>query len=83
MRQSQGNTFGDAICNAVLAIDERAVVIDTHAVGRKDLVTLAYNIYIEEKAEAIFCISNKRLTKHVVYELESRGVPAFGPIWDS
>jgi hypothetical protein len=63
--------------------DPKAVVIDTHEVGRKDLVKLAYALYVEEDAEAIFCVSNKALTKHLVYEMESRGVPAFGPIWDS
>lgn len=77
------HTFGDSICDAVLEVDPGAVVIDTHAVGRKDLVALAYKLYVEEKAEAVFCVSNKALTKHLVYEMESRGVPAFGPIWDS
>ncbi|TVY75757.1 Adenylate-forming reductase [Lachnellula suecica] len=76
-------TFGDDICDKVLEVDPQAVVIDTHEVGRKDLVSLAYNLYVEERAEAIFCVSNKELTKHFVYEMESRGVPAFGPIWDS
>ena len=58
----------------VLEVDPSAVVIDTHAAGKKDLVALAYKL---------FCVSNKALTKHFVYEMESRGVPAFGPIWDS
>lgn len=80
---SPRHTFGDEICDNVLDVDPNAVVIDTHAQGRKDLVTLAYNLYVEEKAEAIFCVSNKALTKHFVYEMESRGIPAFGPIWDS
>jgi len=77
------HTFGDEICDRVLEVDPEAVVIDTHAVGRKDLVALAYKLYAEERAEAIFCVSNKALSKHLVYEMESRGVPAFGPIWDS
>ncbi|RDL41895.1 Uncharacterized protein BP5553_01874 [Venustampulla echinocandica] len=77
------HTFGDEICDKVLDVDPQAVIIDTHAAGRKDLVTLAYGMYVEEKAEAIFCVSNKALTKHLVYEMESRGIPAFGPIWDS
>ena len=77
------HTFGDEICNNVLQVDPKAEIIDTHAGGRRDLVTLAYKMYMEEKAEAIFCVSNKALTKKLVYEMESRGVPAFGPIWDS
>lgn len=77
------HTFGDEICNRVLNVDPEAVVIDTHKEGRKNLVQLAYALYIEEGAEAVFCVSNKALTKHFVYEMESRGVPAYGPIWDS
>ncbi|KAF8867071.1 hypothetical protein BDZ45DRAFT_577739 [Acephala macrosclerotiorum] len=77
------HTFGDDICDRVLEVDPEAVVIDTHAVGRKDLVSLAYKLYVAKEAEAIFCVSNKVLTKHLVYEMESRGVPAYGPIWDS
>jgi hypothetical protein len=80
---SPRHTFGGDICRRVLEVDPRAVVIDTRADGRKDLVALAYKLYIEEGAEAIFCVSNKALTKEVVYELGSRGVPTFGPIWDS
>ena len=80
---SPKHTFGDEIYERVLEIDPNAVMIDTDAVGRKDLVSLAYKMYMEENAEAIFCVSNKELTKKLVYEMESRGVPAFGPIWDS
>jgi hypothetical protein len=80
---SPKHTFGDEIYGRVLEIDPNSVIIDTDAVGRKDLVSLAYKMYKEERAEAIFCVSNKALTKHLVYEMESRGVPAYGPIWDS
>lgn len=80
---SPRNTFGDDICDRVLEVDSQAVVIDTHIEGRKDLVVIAYTLYMEEGAEAVFCVSNKALTRNVVYELGSRGVPTFGPIWDS
>jgi len=76
-------TFGDAIYKQVLEVDTEAVIIDTHVHGRKDLVAMAYKLYMEEEAEAISCVSNKALTKNLVYEMETRGVPAFGPIWDS
>lgn len=76
-------TFGSDICEKVKEVDPETVIIDTHAVGRKDLVALAYDLFVKEGAEAIFCVSNKALTKHLVYEMESRGVAAFGPIWDS
>lgn len=77
------HTFGDDIYNKVISVDTKAVIIDSRQVGRKDLVRQAYHMFLEEKAEAVFCVSNKTLTKKLVYEMESRGIPAFGPIWDS
>lgn len=35
------------------------------------------------KCEAVVVISNQRLTRKVVYGLETRGVPAYGAIFDS
>ena len=34
-------------------------------------------------AEAVVVISNQPLTDKVVYGMMSRGIPAFGAIWDS
>ena len=34
-------------------------------------------------AEAVIVIANKKLTWQVVYGMESRGIPAYGAIWDS
>ena len=65
------------------AVDEYAVVIDTRKEGRPDLVKRAWDPYDETGAGAVLVISNLRLTRKVVYGLESRGVPAFGLIWDS
>ena len=47
------------------------------------MVALAYEMYVEMGAEAVFIISNQKLTRKFVYGMESRGVPAYGPIWDS
>jgi hypothetical protein len=80
---SPWQTYGKGICNDVLRVDNQAVIIDTRVTGRPNLVQLAYDLYIESQAEAVFCISNRKLTRKVVYGMESRGVPAFGPIWDS
>jgi hypothetical protein len=44
---------------------------------------LAYAAYLESEAEAVVCISNSKVTWQVVHGLEKRGIPAFGPIWDS
>lgn len=76
-------TYGEEIVGMVRETDPRAVIWDTRAQGRPDLVRLAWAAYLEEGAEAIFVISNPKLTRKVVYGMESRGVPAFGPIWDS
>lgn len=80
---SPQQTFGDDIYNTVLDVDPSSVIIDTWAGGRPDLVHLAYELYVESGAEAIFCISNRKLTRRLVFEMESRNVPAYGPIWDS
>ncbi|RFU27591.1 hypothetical protein B7463_g8762, partial [Scytalidium lignicola] len=76
-------TFGDELVDNVLSVDPDAVIVDTEKEGRPDLVVLTFNLYKETGAEAVFCVSNRKVTKHVVYELECRGIPAFGPVWDS
>lgn len=76
-------TYGEGICNAVGNVDPDAVIIDTRKERRPDLVQRAWDLYVRENAEAVFVISNPKLTRKVVYGLESRGVPCFGPIWDS
>jgi hypothetical protein len=76
-------TYGQGIYNSVKQSDPNALIIDTRASGRPDMVAITYNMFIESGAEAVFCISNPRLTKKIVYGMEARGIPAFGPIWDS
>jgi hypothetical protein len=43
----------------------------------------AYAAYASSGAEAVICVSNKKLTWKVVHGIERLGVPALGPIWDS
>ena len=76
-------TYGESILEAVGQADPEAMIIDTRATGRPDMVALAYHLFLESKAEAVFVLSNARLTRKVVYGMESRGVPAFGPVFDS
>jgi hypothetical protein len=76
-------TYGQGIVDAVTSVDSEAVIIDTRKERRPDLLRRAYELYKQGQAEAVFVISNPKLTRKVVYGLESRGVPAFGPIWDS
>jgi NAD(P)H-flavin reductase len=76
-------TYGREIVEMVKRADADAVIWDTERKGRPDLVKLAWGLYKESGAECVCVISNGKVTRMVVFELESRGVPAFGPIWDS
>lgn len=57
--------------------------IDTRTYGKPDMVKLTYRLVREFEAEAVCVISNQKLTRKVVYGMMSRGIPAFGAIWDS
>lgn len=76
-------TYGDDLVDGIFAVQPDALVWDTGENGRPDLVKLAYEAYKEFDAEAVIVISNKKLTWQVVYGMESRGIPAYGAIWDS
>ena len=76
-------TYGDALVDEILAEHPDAVIWDTHERGKPDMVELAYQAVVETGAEAVICISNKQLTWQVVSGMESRGIPAYGAIWDS
>jgi len=76
-------TYGDALVDEILGVQPDAVVWDTESQGKPDLVALAYDACRRFDAEAVICISNKPTTWQVVEELESRGIPAYGAIWDS
>ncbi|KJK48290.1 membrane protein [Lentzea aerocolonigenes] len=76
-------TYGDALVDEILGVQPDAVVWDTESRGKPDLVALAYDAWKRFDAEAVICISNKPTTWQVVEEMESRGIPAYGAIWDS
>lgn len=77
-------TYGRGIIDSVFRADRNASIIDTSKLGeRPNLERSAYEMYEETAAEAVFVISNQKLTQTVVGSLRSRGVSAFGPIWDS
>lgn len=75
--------YGQAILDDVYAVDPGAVVINTTILKRPNLLELAHKMYVDSQAEAVFVISNPRVTRKTVYGLESRGVPCFAPIFDS
>lgn len=81
--RSPRKTYGDALVDEILAVQPNAIIWDTDERGRPDLVKLAYQATQTFDAEAVICISNQKLTRQVVYEMESRGIPAYGAIWDS
>lgn len=76
-------TYGDPLIDDILAVQPDAFIWDTDERGKPDMVRLAYWAYERSGAEAVICISNKKLTWRVVHALESRGIPAYGAIWDS
>jgi hypothetical protein len=80
------HAYAKDIIDKVFTGDPGAVIFDTKAMeksSRPDLLRLAYGLYREFKAEAVFVISNQTVTEKLVYGLESRGVPTFAPIFDS
>lgn len=80
-------TYSSAIVEQVIQADPEAVIINTTKRttkgSRPNLVQEAYDLYQKSQAEAVFVISNPKVTRKVVYGLESRGVPIFAPIFDS
>lgn len=76
-------SYGKDICDLVAGVDGKALIWNTREKGRPDLFALALEAFDREKAEAVFVISNRRVTKELVVKLRDREVPAFGPIFDS
>ena len=76
-------TYGDALVDEVLAAQPDALVWNTDERGKPDVLALAHAELVACGADAVICISNRAVTWSVVHGLEQRGIPAFGPIWDS
>jgi CRP-like cAMP-binding protein len=76
-------TYGAALVDEILTAQPEAIIWNTDELGRPDMLRLAYRAYITSGADAVICISNKTVTWNVVHGLEQRGIPAFGPVWDS
>lgn len=76
-------TYGPGVLNTVLKADPDAIIWNTRTLGRPDMVALTYQLVLESKAEAVFIISNPKVTAKVVYGMETRGIPAYGAIFDS
>lgn len=76
-------TFGKKIIDGILQHDPEAVIWNTRERGRPNMALEAYKLYKSSGAECVCVISNGPVTSKLVYDLEARGVPAFGPIFDS
>jgi hypothetical protein len=76
-------TYGRGLVGEIRTAQPDAIIWNTDELGRPDTLRLAYQAYITSGAEAVICISNKKLTWELVHGLERRGIPAFGAIWDS
>jgi ferredoxin-NADP reductase len=76
-------TYGRDVFNLVKKLDDDPVIIETNQSGRVDMLPIIRRLYTEFEAEAVCVISNPVVTKRVVFDLESGGIPAFGPIFDS
>ena len=76
-------TFGEDMVSTIRHKIPGAVIHDTKLLGRPDLVKMGYNLAKGFEAEAVIIIANEKITRKVVYGLETRGIPAYGAIWDS
>ncbi|KAK7994966.1 integral membrane protein TmpA [Apiospora arundinis] len=77
-------TYGPRVLDLVRKLDPNPEIIRTSKQGgRVDLLPIAIRLYKEFNAEAIGVVSNMKLTKQLVYDLERHGIPAYGPIFDS
>jgi hypothetical protein len=76
-------TYGQDLVDEILTAQPDTLIWDTDAHGKPDMVKLAYSAYESSNAEAVICVSNKKVTRSVVHGLERLGIPALGPIWDS
>ena len=77
------STYGPGVMNSVLKADPKALIWNTRSQGRPNMVELTYKLYQEFDAEAVFIISNPKVTRKVVYGMETRGIAAYGAIFDS
>ena len=83
---SPEKVYGTGTIGAVMKADSEAMIVDTRKYGRpkpEQMIEWSYHLYQRYDAEAVFIVSNSKLTKTLVFALESRGIPAYGPIWDS
>lgn len=76
-------TYGDGLVDEVTRAQPEAIIWNTSEQGKPDVFELSLEAFVASGADAVIIVSNKGVTERVVSEFGRRGVPAFGPIWDS
>ncbi|KAJ5175571.1 uncharacterized protein N7482_001448 [Penicillium canariense] len=76
-------TYGQGVIDLVHQMGPDPIILDTSRDGRIDMLPIVRQQVEEFEAEAVFVISNPPITRKIVYEFESHGIPAYGPIFDS
>ena len=76
-------TYGQGVIDSVKVLDPDPIVLDTTQTGRQDMFPMVLDLVRSFRAEAVLVVSNPVFTRKMVFDLESRGVPAYGPIFDS
>ncbi|KAF4947526.1 hypothetical protein FSARC_13944 [Fusarium sarcochroum] len=76
-------TYGPTVVSAVQRADPNAVIWNTTTRGYPDIVLETYKLVVESDAEAVYIISNPKVTGKVVFGMQTRGIPAYGAIFDS
>ncbi|KIK58652.1 hypothetical protein GYMLUDRAFT_60669 [Collybiopsis luxurians FD-317 M1] len=64
-------TYGSKIRDTVKKADPNAWIWDTHKQGHPDMVACTYKMVVESGVEAVYIILNLKLTRRVVYGMES------------
>ena len=76
-------TFGAQLLDEIRSLSPTACIWDTTVAGRPNVEELALRELARSGAEAIFVISNRTVSQRVVETVRARGIPAFGPTWDT
>ncbi|TWU75966.1 hypothetical protein ED733_006765 [Metarhizium rileyi] len=76
-------TYGDEVVAEVQRADPKAVIWNTSERGYPNIVLEIQTLVDECNAEAVYVISNPKVTSMVVLGMAARGIRAYGAIFDS